>query len=747
MTNFLTRKGGQPITNQLPLQVDDVNQASDRISISAETVTFASAAAAAAPGVNALDRGPILNLTGDKVGSYWGEAQNLMMTYQNQAGTLLGAVTETAASASIVITDVNNALDTLYETTSGNRRYIIKLIDVEGDVLYGWIGNITVSGNAYTIPAHDLVTSGAQSWVGTLADFTTVQRVEIYSYQSSFVWVTGTVLLREVALDEEMVQTAEGQRKYYASLSNGDYGINYRTGAIYFKKATTGTSDTCNYDTIASPSISVTSSGATSTLVDDAAFTVATSIVTPVGYLADETTPDSVDEGDTGAARMTLDRRQITAGQTTDDAAPETGTRVNMMGGLFDDVTTDAVDEGDAGFMRISADRKLIPAGAYIDDSIFTPAGVNSYVMMMGAEADETATDIVDEGDAGALRMTTDRRLITAGQILDDAVFGVATAYVTPVGYLADETGTDSVDEGDVGIPRMTLNRRPIDAGHFLDDSVFGIATDYVSASGFLADDVGTDLINEGDIGIARITTDRKQIMANNFTDDAPFVVAAEYVGAAGFLADDTATDSVDEGDIGVARMSLDRKQLIAGSYVDDVAFTPAGANSYVVMMGAQADETTPDSVDEGDAGALRMTLTRFLKTSMGDLISGEDQTNTVMQVVEKPLAVSTYTPDLDTSSALEASSVTKASAGVLYGCSFSNTNAATRYLQFFNSTTVPGDATVPVLEFAVAAESTLTVEWAKGRYFSTGIAWCNSSTNGAKTIGAADSLNDVNYK
>ena len=425
------------------------------------------------------------------------------------------------------------------------------------------------------------------------------------------------------------------------------------------------------------------------------------------------------------------------------------GTGIQAVGliGQFDDVATSAVTENQFANLRIDGTRKLIGAGAYLDDTAFTPAGANSYVIMMGAEADETTTDIVDEGDAGALRMTTDRRLITAGQILDDAVFGVATAYVTPVGYLADETGTDSVDEGDVGIPRMTLNRRPIDAGHFLDDSVFGIATDYVSASGFLADDVGTDLINEGDIGIARITTDRKQIMANNFTDDAPFVVAAEYVGAAGFLADDTATDSVDEGDIGVARMSLDRKQLIAGSYVDDVAFTPAGANSYVVMMGAQADETTPDSVDEGDAGALRMTLTRFLKTSMGDLISGEDQTNTVMQVVEKPLAVSTYTPDLDTSSALEASSVTKASAGVLYGCSFSNTNAATRYLQFFNSSTLPGDATVTVLEFAVAAESTLTVEWAKGRYFSTGIAWCNSSTNGAKTIGAADSLNDVNYK
>ena|SRR3990167_2415203 len=178
---------------------------------------------------------------------------------------------------------------------------------------------------------------------------------------------------------------------------------------------------------------------------------------------------------------------------------------------------------------------------------------------------------------------------------------------------------------------------------------------------------------------------------------------------------------------------------------VDDAAFTPATSN--VNVIGAFADETSPDSVDEGDAGALRMTLTRFLKMSMGDLLSGEDQTNNVLQVVEKPLAVSTYTPDLDTSTALEASSVTKASAGVLYGFSASNTNAAGHWIQFFNSATLPADATVPAMEFAIGSEGTAASEWPKGRFFSTGIVWCISSTNGAKTIAGATALVDVQYK
>ena len=134
---------------------------------------------------------------------------------------------------------------------------------------------------------------------------------------------------------------------------------------------------------------------------------------------------------------------------------------------------------------------------------------------------------------------------------------------------------------------------------------------------------------------------------------------------------------------------------------VDDAAYA---SDDTVTLVGAVADETSPDSVDEGDIGYLRMTLTRFLKTSLGDLIAGEDLTNTLMQVVEKPVAVSTYAPDMDTSAALEASSVSKASAGVLYGFSASNTNAAGRWIQFFNSATLPADTAVPVLEFVIGA-------------------------------------------
>jgi hypothetical protein len=51
--------------------------------------------------------------------------------------------------------------------------------------------------------------------------------------------------------------------------------------------------------------------GSIAGIVDDAAFTPATSEVLPVGFFADEASTDSVNEGDIGAARITLDRKLI----------------------------------------------------------------------------------------------------------------------------------------------------------------------------------------------------------------------------------------------------------------------------------------------------------------------------------------------------------------------------------------------------------------------------------------------------
>ena len=68
----------------------------------------------------------------------------------------------------------------------------------------------------------------------------------------------------------------------------------------------------------------------------------------------------------------------------------------------------------------------------------------------------------------------------------------------------------------------------------------------------------------------------------------------------------------------------------------DDAAFTPA--TDRVAMLGAFADETAPDSVDEGDAGALRMTLDRRLHiehASLTNLGAGEYETVAASQTAQ----------------------------------------------------------------------------------------------------------------
>lgn len=55
------------------------------------------------------------------------------------------------------------------------------------------------------------------------------------------------------------------------------------------------------------------SAGTTPSQVDDSAFTAGSTEVLMSGHVADETATDSVDEGDMGASRMTLDRKQIMA--------------------------------------------------------------------------------------------------------------------------------------------------------------------------------------------------------------------------------------------------------------------------------------------------------------------------------------------------------------------------------------------------------------------------------------------------
>lgn len=126
---------------------------------------------------------------------------------------------------------------------------------------------------------------------------------------------------------------------------------------------------------------------------DDSAFTVGTTRVMTAGFLADETATDSVDEGDMGAARMTLNRRQVMAGNVLDDAEFGIGTEyTNPASFLADETATDSVDEGDAGIARMTLDRKQI-----VTPYAHTAGGATPY--KLNSAATTNATNV--KGSAG----------------------------------------------------------------------------------------------------------------------------------------------------------------------------------------------------------------------------------------------------------------------------------------------------------------------------------------------------------
>ena len=83
----------------------------------------------------------------------------------------------------------------------------------------------------------------------------------------------------------------------------------------------------------------------------------------------------------------------------------------------------------------------------------------------------------------------------------------------------------------------------------------------------------------------------------------------------------------------------------------------------------------------------------------------------------------------------------------LLYGFTVSSTNAAAQYFMVFDASSVPGSGAIPCYTLLCAINGDRQASYLPPREFNTGICICNSTTNTSLTIGAADSLFDVQFQ
>jgi len=128
---------------------------------------------------------------------------------------------------------------------------------------------------------------------------------------------------------------------------------------------------------------------------------------------------------------------------------------------------------------------------------------------------------------------------------------------------------------------------------------------------------------------------------ASDFVDDDTFSVGSDKVLALGALADETSPDSVDEGDIGIPRMTLDRRLHVSSSYAEDAAHVSGDYGAFVLAV--RNDTLAALAGTDGDYAPLQVDASGALYIVVSGGIAAQDAA-----VTGNPLQVSFEAADFD---------------------------------------------------------------------------------------------------
>lgn len=158
--------------------------------------------------------------------------------------------------------------------------------------------------------------------------------------------------------------------------------------------------------------------------------------------------------------------------------------------------------------------------------------------------------------------------------------------------------------------------------------------------------------------------------------------------------------------------------------------------------LGVGRYNASAPTLTDGQVVVYQVDVNGNLKSVEQRQALAEDNTNSVITVIERPLAgVSTYSPTLFTNYGANLTLNVKATAGNVYSIHALNTNAALRYVQIHNTATTPSGGAVPLASFPIPASSYINIDHtmlpAGGIYCSAGIAFAISTTLGTYTASA----------
>lgn len=334
---------------------------------------------------------------------------------------------------------------------------------------------------------------------------------------------------------------------------------------------------------------------------------------------------------------------------------------------------------------------------------------------LLQVDASGAAIPVTDNGGA----LTVDGAVTVSGTVtaelsaVDNAVLDNIDADLTTViGHVDGIEGLLTTMDADTGGILTSVQ--------LIDDAVY--AEDVAAQAG----DKGIAILAvRRDADTALVGTDNDY--ANLQVDANGYLKVEIFDGGGSHTVDNAGTFAVQVDGSALTALQLIDDPVIA----DDAAFTPG--TSKVGAVGLFADETSPDSVNEGDIGIPRMTLDRMAVVTPRPSATGEGLT------IFRSL-------DLD-----ETEEEIKATAGKLYGYYFFNAATATRYLKFYNATAanVTVGTTTPVLTLPLPTGVAGHVEFSLGIPFSTAItaaATTGLADNDTGTPGANEIIINVFY-